>query len=199
MNSDSGVAPPASAGTGFLFGKSDFYFVRHGETHETKNGIVQGHMESLLTETGRASAETLAEMLRAFGLGAIYSSPLQRAWVTASIISQGTQAPLHALPGLKERYWGTYQGRPKTERPGIRDPQSAESLDDFSARVMAAMRSITGPRPVLVVAHSGVFRVLLQHINLPTSQTTSIDNVHLVHFEPPSETRPQWRISDPLK
>lgn len=192
--SDPGL--PDMAACDFVFGVSPFYFVRHGETHETRNGIVQGQLETQLTLAGRQSAEALARSLNGREIGAIYSSPLERALMTASIIAEQTGAPIHLLDGLKERYWGKYQGRPKGERPATPNPESAEPLDDFSARVMAAMHSISGAGPVMVVAHSGVFRVLLRQMDRPVCPNSELANARLVLIEPPKNRHDPWDVRE---
>ena len=182
---------------GFSFGDSPFFFVRHGETLESRDGIVQGQMDTQLTDAGRRSARSVGLRLRGCALGSIYSSPLGRAWETASIISTQTGTPVEALPGLRERHWGSFQGRPKSERPTTRNPQTAEPLEIFSSRVMAALQSISGRLPVLVVAHSGVFRVLAQQIGLPTGAGPSpIANARLIRIEPPRGASAGWQVRE---
>jgi hypothetical protein len=82
----------------FEFGTTPFYFLRHGETHESREGIVQGQNETELTTAGRRMAEAAAETLLNASLGSIYASPLKRAWTTASIVSVLTGVPVYALP-----------------------------------------------------------------------------------------------------
>ena len=107
-----------------------------------------------------------------------------------------TGAPIHRLPGLMERHWGDYQGRPKRERPNSLNPDGVESLEDFSARIMDAMRSITGPSPVLVVSHSGVFRVLAQLAGIPFDYSVTVGSSQLLLLRPPGEGRVKWRIEE---
>ena len=184
------------ARTHFSFGKAAFYFVRHGETLETRNGIVQGQSDSRLTEVGRASARAVGLRLRDYELGSIYASPLRRAWATASIISEVTGTSVQAVTGLKERHWGIYEGKPKAERPDSLNPGTAEAWEAFCSRVMTALRSIEGPNPVLVVAHSGVFRALAQQCGLEKGSPFSIASAQLVCFEPPRRGEDRWRLSE---
>ncbi len=64
-------------------------------------------------------------------------------------------------------------GRPKPPHPDMRDPWTVGTLGVFSSRVMAVPRSMKGPNPVLVVAHSGVFRVFGQKISLRMNSAAS--------------------------
>jgi len=179
----------------FTFGLTSFYFLRHGETSESKRGILQGQTETELDDVGLKSAAQAGERLAGARICSIYASPLKRAWQTAAILSDLIDAPLYPAPGLMERNWGVYEGHPKTERPPERSPPGVEPLDAFSRRVLDTMGSISGPTPLLIVAHSGVFRVLAEHAGLPVSAGASIGNMQLLLFEPPDGSRRDWTIS----
>lgn len=61
--------------------------VRHGQSSYNIKKIIQGRCdESVLTEKGSADAEKVGKALSNFRFDAIYSSPLQRAYQTATII-----------------------------------------------------------------------------------------------------------------
>ena len=179
----------------FEFGVTPFYFVRHGETQQNQEGIVQGQMESELNALGRETVEKAANVLSTVPLGSIYASPLKRTWMTAKIISVLTGTPVHRLPGLMERHWGHYQGKPKDCRPSLTNPKSVETIEDFTHRILDAMRSISGPSPVLVVSHSGVFRVLCAHAGFPLERVISVASGQVLRLEPPTSQRQRWHIS----
>ena len=179
----------------FEFGVTPFYFVRHGETQQSQEGIVQGQMESELNALGRETVEKAANVLSTVPLGSIYASPLKRTWMTAKIISVLTGTPVHRLPGLMERHWGHYQGKPKDCRPSLTNPKSVETIEDFTHRILDAMRSISGPSPVLIVSHSGVFRVLCAHAGFPLERVISVASGQVLRLEPPIRQRQRWHIS----
>ena len=181
-------------GPAFQFGTTPFYFLRHGETNDSERGIVQGQEETVLNDDGRLTAWKAARLLSPIHLGSIYSSPLRRAWETAEIISRKTGAPITPLPGLMERNWGAYQGKSRDTRPRSRDPVGVETTDQFWSRVQAAMTSITGPSPVLVVAHSGVFRLLCGHAGLSVDQRTMVGNGLVFKFDPPGHRQQEWHV-----
>ena len=182
--------------TSFEFGVTPFYFLRHGETRESRDGILQGQNESELNPRGRQMAETAAEALIEVQLGSIYASPLKRAWRTASIVSVLTGVPVNGLPGLMERHWGQYQGQHKTHRPSTPNPDSAESLEDFHNRILKAVRAIQGPSPVLFVAHSGVFRAICASVGISDDSRVTMPSGQVLKMEPPIATRRSWRISE---
>ena len=178
----------------FAFGTTPFYFLRHGETPESRDGVLQGQNETLLTAAGRKMAENAGHRLAEVPLGSIYASPLKRAWQTASIVSVLTGAPVHPLPGLMERHWGVYQGQPKHLRPSLPNPKSAEPIAEFSDRIVRAIESISGPAPVLIVTHSGVFRVICEHIGVTLDRSISVTSGLVLKFEPPTGGKSSWRI-----
>ena len=179
----------------FEFGVTPFYFLRHGETRETERGIVQGQNDTRLIAKGRQSAVKAAGALDGVLLRSIYASPLMRAWETASILSILRGVPVFPAPGLMERNWGPYQGLHKDLRPSEPIANSVEGREAFAKRVIAEMRSIDGPSPLLVVAHSGVFRVLCGHFGLSDSPAVTVPSGLVVKMEPPGAQRSRWHIS----
>jgi len=179
----------------FQFGTTPFYFLRHGETRESRDGILQGQNETELNTAGRQMAENAANVLSNVSLGSIYASPLKRAWRTATVVSVLTRVPVYPLPGLMERHWGVYQGQRKDRRPSSANPESVESLEAFTQRIVQAIESIPGPSPVLIVTHSGVFRIICEHIGIPVDRSISVASGLVLKFAPPTSQRPSWRIS----
>jgi len=179
----------------FQFGVTPFYFVRHGETNDSERGIVQGQDESVLNDDGRLTAWKAATFLTPVHLGSIYSSPLRRAWETADIISRATAIPVTPLPGLMERNWGDYQGKARDLRPKQRDPDGVEMTDLFWLRIVAAMNSIVGPMPVLVVAHSGVFRLLCDYAGLTVDMRNEVANGVVFKFDPSGRKGRMWHVA----
>ena len=156
---------------------------------------MQGQSETELNAAGRKMAEAAAQALLSVPLRSIYASPLKRTWRTASVVSVLTRVPVYAIPGLMERHWGRYQGRPKAERPATANPETAESLQDFRDRVTKAMESIPGPSPVLIVAHSGVFRALCDCTGITMESQVSVTSGEVLKVEPPAAFGERWRIS----
>lgn len=180
----------------FAFDLTPFYFLRHGETRESHSGILQGQTDTELNAMGRRAAEQAAISLVDAGLRSIYASPLKRAWQTAMIVSILTGAPVRPVAGLMERNWGIYEGRAKVERPTSEDPPTVEKMAAFSGRILDAMRSLSGPLPLLIVAHSGVFRVLARHAGQSMDRSISINSAHPVLFDTRHESARGWRISE---
>ncbi|KAG8885706.1 hypothetical protein FRB97_000149 [Tulasnella sp. 331] len=157
------------------------YLVRHGETEENRQHIIQGQLNTQLNETGRDQARRLAVGLRDTEFARAYSSDLTRA-VDIDLLKasdwckQTAQAVLKLHPGtplvpqkaLRERYFGALQGKVRTSRD---NPPDAELLDDLVNRSLTwwdativpltGAESIPGAR-ILVVSHGGFIAGLIQ-------------------------------------
>ena len=55
------------------------YIVRHGETQENKDGIIQGQQDTKLNANGEEQAWMVGEALKDAKIGIAYSSDLSRA------------------------------------------------------------------------------------------------------------------------
>ena len=65
------------------------YVVRHGETEKNKYGLIQGQTECDLSKNGIEKAKELIPIVRNLKIDVVISSPLKRAYDTASIITEG--------------------------------------------------------------------------------------------------------------
>lgn len=147
--------------------------VRHGETAWNVDTRIQGHRNIELNATGRAQAARVAQALANESVDAIYASDLLRAWQTANAIAFSTGSPLHAEPALRERGFGSFEGKTYAEieatwpeaslRWRQRDPDWAppggESLLTMRSRISQtvdrlAQRHLGGQ--IVLVAHGGV-------------------------------------------
>lgn len=179
--------------------------VRHGETHWNTEGRRQGHLDSTLTEKGRAQAEALSERFTAESCTAIYSSDLGRAYDTASIIAAKTGHEVVADERLRERHLGIFQGldgdeiraRYPTEyeqhRNGGADHAvpSGESFREQTKRNMLCLEELARRHAgeiIMVVTHGGVLSALFRHtlaISLDAPRRFSFKNasINLFRFQ----------------
>ena len=168
-----------------MFDATRLFVLRHGQTAWNAEARIQGQLDIPLDETGRWQAERLAErdaeaQAEAQAdepLAAIYSSDLQRAWSTAQPLALRTGAPLIADPRLRERGFGSFEGRTYAEiestqpedarrwrqrEPGFA-PGGGERLLDFYPRCVDAVLALAARHPgqvIAVVAHGGVLDCL---------------------------------------
>lgn len=167
-------------------GSTCLLLIRHGETVANRLGRLAGWTDTPLTPAGERQAARLAEHLAASErLGALYASPLQRAWHTALAISRRLGLPPIPLPDLREWHGGDTEDLTREEIearfPGLqRRAQRAlrhrdlsfrwpggESRGDFEERVQRAFAAIVAAHPgrtAAVVAHGGVFDRYLREL-----------------------------------
>jgi broad specificity phosphatase PhoE len=62
------------------------YIVRHAETEENKQKIIQGHLDTILNSEGEGQADLVAKALKDVPFDVAYSSDLKRATDTAKRI-----------------------------------------------------------------------------------------------------------------
>lgn len=156
--------------------RQPFWFLRHGESQANLDDLVAGSTDTPLTDKGRAQAEAAAEKLKDIRLASIWHSPLIRARQTAEAVTRLNPVPMFPLPGLAERNWGGWEGQPNSIL--VREatpPGGGDSPAVFRARIRAALAAISGPFPVLIVAHSGTAREI-SGLLLPDAPFVRLDN-----------------------
>lgn len=142
-----------------------FYFLRHGETETNARQLVAGSIDTDLTALGREQALEAAALLAKAPITAVYSSPLRRARDTALPVAERLKLPVVVIAGLAERTWGALEGQPRASRIRGVMPAGAETGTAFRARIFEALAQIDSDVP-LIVAHSGVFRVLCYTLDI---------------------------------
>jgi broad specificity phosphatase PhoE len=147
--------------------------LRHGETDSNAGGIIQGHLPVPLNDLGHRQARALADRLATYRprIRRLISSDLRRAAQTAEPIAASLGLKIEYHAAWRERFLGEFQGKTVGERrtwslaSGEETPPGAESIDEFAARVSAALDAIDSPAdgsPVAVVTHGGPGRVILR-------------------------------------
>lgn len=90
----------------------EILLTRHGETEcNRKNILCGGGIDSPLSEKGLAQAEALAYSPHFIGTTHIWSSTLQRALQTATLIAQMTKTKLVQEQLLVEQHGGIWEGK----------------------------------------------------------------------------------------
>ncbi|MEX2645394.1 MAG: histidine phosphatase family protein [Gaiellaceae bacterium] len=150
---------------------------RHGETDWNLERRWQGHSDRPLNETGRAQAEELAEQLAGEPIAAVYSSDLVRAHETARIVAARLGLDVVAVPGLRERRFGSWEGLRDVEVehrfPDAHGPPDGETREEMLRRVLESLEAIAAAHAgetVLVVCHGGPIRAALLHHAHPLSE-----------------------------
>lgn len=144
--------------------------IRHGQTDWNLEGRYQGKRDVPLNDAGLVQAAQLADQLAGQRFSAIFSSPLQRASITAEIVARRLGLPVILEPRLREIDQGDWEGRllsdVRQEYAAIWQQQKAdptdhrapngESVREVAQRMAAAADEIARLHPngrVLVVSH----------------------------------------------
>jgi 2,3-bisphosphoglycerate-dependent phosphoglycerate mutase len=162
---------------------------RHGETDWNRERRWQGHSDRPLNTTGREQAEALAAQLVGEPISAVYSSDLIRAHETARIVARRLGLDVVAVPGLRERRFGSWEGLQDVdvERrfPGAHGPPDGETRQEMLRRVLESLEAIAASHPeltVLVVSHGGPIKAALRHHHHPLCEEP-VGNCSVVDLE----------------
>lgn len=170
-----------------------FCFMRHGESASNVLETIAGSLDVALTERGHQQAQAAAARLKAAGITAIYSSALRRARDTAAHVGQALDLPVAIIAELAERHWGELEGQPRAARVRGITPAGAETTQQFNERVLQGLASIEARGNPLIVAHSGVFRILCRAFDL-TEPEAPYANAQPLRFLPPAVPGGAWRM-----
>lgn len=150
--------------------------VRHGETAGQSSIRYYGATDVPLSEEGRAQAHARRLEIPDDSIDAVWSSTLCRAWESARIIAP--THPVHLERDFREVHFGRWEGLTREEIEAL-DPEIAarwdarkpdfaypegERVADFRRRIERGCDRLraSGVESVLVVAHKGVVRTLLE-------------------------------------
>ena len=136
--------------------------VRHGETIDNVNRIMQGQTQGELTETGVRQASNLAESLANTHIDIYMSSDLKRAYDTCRIIA-GEGRNIIRTPLLRERDWGSFTGKYIPELQGKIWPDDIETQASMEARASSflnMLRKKHNGKTILAVGHGIINKVI---------------------------------------
>lgn len=154
------------------------WIARHGQTDLNHNRRMQGRSDWPLNEKGIRQAKLSRRNIGDVHFDAVYSSPLQRARLTASIIGNVDPGDLHIDRRLIEVNFGKYE-KCKYYLMGpamtaywilprfFPAPATVESLDSMRARASSFLRELETMEydNVLVACHGGIMRALCGYLD----------------------------------
>ena len=147
--------------------KTKLYLVRHGETTDNVNKIMQGQTQGCLTAAGEEQARQLAQRLQTWSVDVFVSSDLKRSVDTCRILAAPHGLDIVQTPLLRERDWGSFTGRHIPDIP-LDDPwpDDIEPLDELKARAQRFLDFIRRDYPgktVVAVGH-GIINKAIQAV-----------------------------------
>lgn len=178
------------------------YLLRHGQTAwNADNNRYCGRTDIPLTEKGLSQAEEVKRQLQGIEFEAVYSSPLQRAYITAGIAS-GKEVIKDDR--LIEADFGNWENKTKEEFMAeneslwldwMRDPGThraggtGETGGEIVARVndfFSSLQQKHSSGNVMVVAHNGINRLYMAHkLGMPLKNYRQLvqENSSITRFE----------------
>lgn len=174
--------------------------IRHGVTRENQLGIIQGQLDTKLSQEGVIQAKRLAPTLADIDYTHIICSPLQRTRDTARhALTRNRYKGVIQLDGrLMERSFGSWEGVKISETAGT-PRKGGERWNDVMLRVKSFLKdlyqSVTGKYEIsleiphiLVVTHGGVIATVLRHfkddlsLDLLPANAKMIENTSITSF-----------------
>ncbi len=135
------------------------YLVRHGETEENVNHILQGHLPGHLSAKGIEQLQTLREELLPIHFDAVVCSDLTRCVDSTRILTENRKLSITYTALLRERDWGSFTGRNIQDIQHTTFPGDVESVEDLLTRAghfLQFIRENYEGKTILVVSH-GLF------------------------------------------
>ena len=164
------------------------YLIRHGETVDNSNKIMQGQTQGELNEKGINQARMVSKNLTEEHFDAIISSDLKRSYDTATIIAEPHFLTVVTTPLLRERDWGGFTGRyipDLKDEPWPDDIESLEMLKSRASEFLDFVRTTFPGRKVLAVGH-GIINKAIQSVfyDKPMNEIPKMDNaeVRILHI-----------------
>jgi probable phosphoglycerate mutase len=142
------------------------YLVRHGETVDNANQIMQGQTQGQLNENGIKQAREFSEEWKNKPLDVVIASDLKRSVDTAKIIAEPHHLEVLSTPLLRERDWGSFTGRYIPDLKGETWPDDIETLENLLSRAgefIAYVKRTFPGKKVLAVGH-GIINKAIQSV-----------------------------------
>jgi len=194
--------------------KKTILLVRHGTTTFNETDHLQGRIDNPLNHKGRDEAARLAARLKGENLDAIFSSPLQRAIETATIVNNFHDLPLTLVPEFSEINLGEWEGLkysnvreqfPDIHQHWINDPDfpipGGESFSTVCARTRTGLERILQDdcKHILITGHASVNRAILGNLlqlSPASARMFRTGNAALSRLLLLENSRRQWTVVD---
>ena len=142
------------------------YLVRHGETVDNANQIMQGQTQGELNENGIRQAQEVSEPWKDRPIDVVIASDLKRSIDTARIIAEPHGLEVITTPLLRERDWGGFTGRFIPDLKNEVWPDDIETLENLLSRAgefIAYVKETFPGKKVLAVGH-GIINKAVQAV-----------------------------------
>lgn len=161
----------------------EIYIIRHGETPWNEKKKLQGSVDIELNENGKELARVTGKNLADVSFDKIYSSPLKRAYETATLIRGDRDIEIETDNRLREIDFGGYEGRNAIEMREDKtcpfhhffsEPElyqvsgDGESLEEVCERTAQFMKEVIEPQVdkynrIMIVGHGAMNKGIMCH------------------------------------
>jgi len=165
------------------------YLMRHGQTLFNVYRRIQGWCDSPLTENGINQAIKARTYLKDIPFDHYYSSTSERACDTLEIVTEG-KVPYTRLKGLKECYFGVFEGQSEDLNPPfdkyddvfcIYGGESKEMLVNRMVSTLTEIMEKEDHQIVLAVSHVGASSNFARYVDAH-AMTEKFSNCETLHF-----------------
>ncbi len=140
--------------------------IRHGQTFDNVNRIMQGQTQGELTPLGIEQAISISQDLAQHKIDIYLSSDLKRSLDTCRIIAGRNSSEIIVTTLLRERDWGGFTGRYIPDLKDERFPDDVESIETLQKRAalfLSYVRDNYFDKTVLAVGH-GIINKAIQAV-----------------------------------
>lgn len=184
-----------------------FLLLRHAHSTANEAGVLAGRLEDVhLSEIGKRQSLEIAESLKDFDIGPIYSSPLERCIESLTPFAKKQSKRISKIPSLIEMDYGSWSGKnlkilrhTSLWRKIQRSPSQVtfpegESFASAARRVEKALTTLNKKHPkstVLVCSHGDIIKMAVQ-----ITLGGELDKFQRVIIDPASLTTLVWSGRD---
>ncbi len=171
------------------------YLIRHGKINFGKEKKYIGSTDLQLDQMGVEQAYKLGQYFSDTHIKKIYTSPMKRCIQTSDIIIKDRKIDKIIMDGLREIHLGEWENKTfnhiRKEFPSQYEQRGknlenfivpgGESFSQLQKRVMPVFEEIidNGEKNILIVAHAGVNRVILQELlKIPFNKIMNIKQAY---------------------
>ncbi|MGC4769600.1 histidine phosphatase family protein [Micromonospora sp. DT44] len=170
----------------------ELLLLRHGETEWNLTGRMQGLSDTHLTRAGIDQARQALTALPPFSQ--VWTSPLQRARLTAEAIAESQDIPCRVDDRLIERSWGDWEGMLPEDvdqkwpgwREAGRKPDGYEHDESVFRRFLEWRDSVThdgSATPLVAVTHGGFMSAVVRVLGGSDSGYKNLEGVWIGDVE----------------
>jgi broad specificity phosphatase PhoE len=167
----------------------EVFLIRHGQTHENESGILIGQRDPSLSARGREQVQALRSIVPIPDV--VFSSDLRRASETANLLFPTYK--IKYLPQLRERSFGSLEGRARSHTRDICIHQTTRSIEhhygiesatSLTSRICQVLQiiQITSAKKIVVVGHGTFFRSMIEYLLPDHIPSTTLKNGQYHHL-----------------